>query len=61
MCGWCGADIELSVIGVAMEIESMMANDLTKGEHVDGEEDGAEDRALRHTLVDWGGWRARAV
>ena len=39
----------------------MMANDLTKGEHVDGEEDGPEDRALRHALVDWGRGRARAV
>ena len=31
----------------------MFANYLTKGEHVDGEEEGSKHRALRHALVDW--------
>ena len=36
-----------------MEVETMSANYLTKGEHVDGEEEGSRHRPLRHTLVDW--------
>ena len=36
-----------------MEVETMFANYLTKGEHVDGEEEGSKHRALRHALVDW--------
>lgn len=39
MSRWCSAEIELRVITLSMKIESMMANDLTKGEHVDGEEE----------------------
>ena len=31
----------------------MFANYLTKGKHVDSEEEGSKHRALRHTLVDW--------
>ena len=35
----------------------MAADDVTKGEHVDGEEEGSKHGALRHALVewDWGG------
>ena len=35
------------------EVETMLANNLTKGEHIDGEEQGSKHRALRHALVDW--------
>ena len=56
LCRWCGTEIELSVVSVAVEMKSMMANDLTKGEHVDGEEDGPEDKItlmLQPTYADW--------
>ena len=51
----------MRVIGITVKIESVLANDLTKGEHVGGEEDRTEDRALRDALVDWSRWRVRAV
>ena len=43
----------MSIISIRMEVETMFANYLTKGEHVDGEEEGSKHRALRHDLVDW--------
>ena len=43
----------MSIISIRMEVETMSANYLTKGEHVDGEEEGSRHRPLRHTLVDW--------
>ena len=42
----------MSVISIGMEVETVFANYLTKGEHIDGEEDGAKHRSLRHALVD---------
>ena len=39
----------------------MTTDDLTQWEHVDGEEEGAKDRALWHTVVDWGRVRAGSV
>ncbi|XP_033977990.1 agmatinase, mitochondrial-like [Trematomus bernacchii] len=35
--GWSSAEIDLGIISVAVEVESMMADDLTEGEHVNGE------------------------
>jgi len=37
-----------------MKAETVVADDLTKGEHVDGEEEGSQHRALRYAMVDWG-------
>ncbi len=31
----------------------MVADDLTEGEHVYGEEEGTKDRTLWHTMVNW--------
>lgn len=46
--GGGGGDIEvkLCVVSIAMELYSMPADDMTKGEHVDGEEGWTEHRAL---------------
>lgn len=45
-------DVQLSVVSVTVEVEFMMANDLTEGEHVDIEEKGALYGALRDTMGD---------
>ena len=37
-----GAEVDLSVIGVAVEVQVVVAENLTKGEDVDDEEEGAE-------------------
>ena len=37
---------------IVMETETMFANNLTKGEHVDCEGQGSKHKALRHALVD---------
>ena len=52
--GWSGAEIQLGIISVTVEIESMMSDDLAEGEHVNGEQEGAKHRALGYTVVDWG-------
>ena len=36
-----------------MEVETVFANYLTKGEHVDGEEKASKQGALMQALVDW--------
>ena len=52
MCGWelgegvC-ADKELSVIGVAVEVE----DDMSLGQHVDGKEQGTKQRAQGHAMI----------
>ena len=43
----------MSVISIGMEVETVFAIYLNKGEHVDGEEEGSKDSALRHALVGW--------
>ena len=45
----------MGIISVAVEIESVMADDLTEGEHVNGEQEGAKHRALGYTVIDQ--WR----
>lgn len=47
----CNATTELRIISAAVEIESIMLNDLTQVECVDGEEGGPKNRTLRPTLV----------
>ena len=49
---WFGADIELCIIDVGVETEIMLPDNLTKGEHVDGEEHGSKHRGLRPAFVD---------
>ena len=43
----------MSIISIRIEVETVLANDLAKGKHVDSEEEGSKLRALRHTMVDW--------
>ncbi|XDV53579.1 hypothetical protein PO909_022050 [Leuciscus waleckii] len=50
-----GGHVELGIIGVAVKMESMVADDLTEGKHVDGEEEGAEHGTLGDTMGDRGG------
>ncbi len=55
LAGWFGAEIKLCVVSMWMEAKTVVVDDLTKGEHVDGEE--SKNRALMNTMVDWGrGW-----
>ena len=35
--GWSSAEIQLGIISVTVEIESMMSDDLAEAEHVNGE------------------------
>ncbi|XDV46572.1 hypothetical protein PO909_014447 [Leuciscus waleckii] len=50
-----GGHVELGIIGVAVKMESMVADDLTEGKHVDGEEEGPEHGTLGDTMGDRGG------
>ena len=36
-----------------METETVVTNNLAKGEHVYGEEERAEHRSLRYAMIDW--------
>ena len=40
LSGWFSAEIELCVIGIAVDAETVVANDLTKWEHVDARSSG---------------------
>ena len=40
----------MSIISIRIEVETVLANYLAKGKHVDSEEEGSKHRALRH---DW--------
>lgn len=44
----------MSVIGIAVKMESMVADDMTEGKHVDSEEEGAKHRTLGNTMGDGG-------
>ena len=37
-----GGDVELSVVGIAVKVKSMAADDVAKWEHIEDEEDGAK-------------------
>lgn len=52
--GGFGAEVDLGVIGIAVEVQVKVAEYLTKREDVDDEEEGAEYRALGNTLSDCG-------
>lgn len=39
-------DVELCVVGIAMELYSMPAYDMTEGKHVNGEEGWTKNRAM---------------
>lgn len=49
-----GAEVDLGVIGVTVEVQVEVAEYLTKREDVDDEEEGAEYGALGNTLCDCG-------
>lgn len=49
--GWKGADVQLSVIGVGLKIETMLMDFQTKGKHEDGEKKRAKER--NPTFSDW--------
>ena len=42
-CDGFGGKVKLGVIGVAVELESMLTEDLTKWQDVNNEEEGTED------------------
>ena len=56
--GW---EVQLCIIGVAVEVEAMAAEDLSKGENVYDEEEGAKHRALGDTVGYGGGGGFRVV
>ena len=43
-------DVKLDVIGVAMELETVSADDVTEGEQVQDEEEGTKHRTLGDAL-----------
>ena len=47
--GFCG-DVELDVIGVAVILQVMAADDSSKGEHIEDEEEGTKHRTLGDAL-----------
>ena len=49
-----GGEVKLGVVGVAVKMEAMAAEDLTKGEDVDYEKERAKHRALGDTVGDRG-------
>lgn len=54
LSGWFSAEIEPCVIGVAVEaVETVMADNLTKGEHVDGKRGGVQAQSLGAYLCRW--------
>ena len=50
-----GGEVQLGVVGVGVELKSVVAEDLTKWEDVYDEEEGTEYRALGDTVGNWGG------
>ena len=48
-------EVQLCVIGVAVKVEAMAAEDLTEGEDVNDEEEGAKHGALGNTVGNRGG------
>ena len=57
MCGGgdgFGGEVQLCVIGITVEFEAVAAQDLSEGEDVQDEEEGARYRALRDTMVEGG-------
>ena len=45
-----GGDVKLDVVSVAVEMEVMTADDVTKGEHVEDEEKWTKHRTLGDAL-----------
>lgn len=52
--GGFGAEVDLGVVGVAVEVHVEFANDVAEWRQVAGEEQGTQDRALRNSLRDGG-------
>jgi len=52
--GGCGAEVDLGVIGIAVEIHFEVTKYLTKGEDINDKEEGAKNRALGNALGDCG-------
>ena len=52
--GWVDFEIELGVISIAVEGDSVLADDVSEGEHIDGEQGGAEYGSLGDTAGDIG-------
>lgn len=44
----------MGIISIAVKLETMTADDVTKGKHVEDEEEGAQHRTLGDTLGDEG-------
>ena len=45
----------MSVVSVAMEVEAVATDDLSKGKDVNDEEEGTKHGTLGNTVGDWGG------
>ena len=48
--GGVGGDVQLDIVGVTVKMESMLTDDLAKGEDVEDEEEGTKHRPLGDTL-----------
>jgi len=49
-----GGEVELGVVSVAVEVETMTTDDSSEGKDVNEEEEGTKHRTLRDTVGDWG-------
>lgn len=47
------AEVQLGIIGIAIETKAIVGDDLNKREHVDGKKKGSKHRVLGLALVDW--------
>ncbi len=45
-----GGYVHLDVVGITVELESMLTDDLTEGEDIENEEEGTKHRPLGDTL-----------
>ena len=45
-----GGDVQLDIVGVTVKMESMLTDDMAKGEDVEDEEEGTKHRPLGDTL-----------
>ena len=50
MKGGFGVDVNLGVIRIAVDVETIAADDLAQGKHIDNKSQRFEDGALRHSL-----------
>ena len=49
-----GGNIKLNVASIAVEVEVISAEDVTKGEHIEDKEKWSKHRTLGDAMLEWG-------